>query len=132
MRRVMLVLLVTAVVAGVVGYMAVSQKGGTSTVTIRDPKLIPKYAVAFVRNPYKDDYDLSRIAGYVDNLGTTRIIRAHLEIQLVDSSGNRKELVKYDVTSIGPRSRKSFDANAGGLPASRRSTAKITVIEVVK
>lgn len=133
MRKVYLILAIMLVLVGVIVFFALSLNGGTATKTIKDPTAINKTVAAFVGNPYKDEYDLSRIAGYIDNRGAAKVVRAHLEIQLVDKDGNRKELVKYDVTDIPAFSRRTFDANAGDLPAgSRRAQAKITEVEVVK
>ncbi len=133
MRKVYVAFVIFLVAAAAVVFLALSSKsGGGSTTTIKDPKKIPRMVTAFVRNPYKDDYDLSRISGYVDNLTAGKVVRAHIEIQLQDKDGNRKELVKYDVTDIPAYSRKTFDANAGALGGDRRSTAKITEIEVVR
>ncbi len=132
MRKYVLLLVVILAVAVVIGLSAIRSKDGGKTEVIKDQKVIAKSVVAFVRNPYKDDYDISRIVGYVENRGRGKLVRAHLEIQLLDKDGNKKELVKYDVTDVPPMSRRSFDANAGGLSGDRRAAAKITEIEVVK
>lgn len=105
---------------------------GRRTVDVSEPKAIAKTAVAFVQNPYKDDYELTRVAGYVDNLTDDKITSARLEIQLLDKGGERKELVKYEVNDIAPRSRKPFDANAGSLSGSRQARVKIVSLRVVK
>lgn len=132
MRRAWVVFAVVAVIAATVGFLVLSSQNTTKTRLIKDKKVIRKLAVAFVRNPYKDDYGISRIAGYVQDLSGSKIARAHLEIQLSDRSGNRKELIKYDVTDIAAYSRRTFDANAGPLGGERRANVKITEIEVAR
>ncbi len=131
MRKYVLLVVVLAIVAAVAVVAFQTDRTGP-TQLIKDKKLINKTVVAFVRNPYKDNYDISRIAGYIDNRGAAKVARAHLEIQLLDSKGNRKELVKYDITDIPAYSRRSFDANAGDLSGDRKAVAKITEIEVAK
>lgn len=132
MRKVYTALLVIAVLATVTIVALVSSRGPTTTQVIKDKKAIPKSSIAFVRNPYKDDYGMSRISGYVQNRTGTKIVNARLEIQLSDSTGNKKELIKYQVKDILPYSRKSFDANAGPIGGARRADVKIVEIEVAK
>lgn len=133
MRKVITALIVVALLAAVtVVALLFSSRGPTSTQVIKDAKTIPKSAIAFVRNPYKDDYGMSRVSGYVQNRTGTKIVNARLDIQLSDSAGNKKELIKYQVKDILPYSRKSFDANAGPLGGARRADVKIVEIEVAK
>lgn len=99
---------------------------------LKDQAAIQKTAIGYVGNPYKDDYEMSRISGYVDNLSEKRLDRVVFEIRLVDQKGNKRETVLYTVRDVGGRSRKTFDANAGQIDGSRSAQAKITEIEVVK
>lgn len=124
-----------ALIAGVVAYFLLSPSGADllrSKKVITDAKVINKTAVGYVGNPYKDDYQMSRVTGYVDNLGKQELARVVFEIRLIDSDGNRKERVKYVVTDVPARSRKSFDANAGAISGARNAEAKIVEIEVVQ
>ncbi|RJQ54657.1 MAG: hypothetical protein C4521_03940 [Actinobacteria bacterium] len=130
MRKILVVLAVAVLAVG--GYAFVSAKDKGAMVQIKDAKQIEQTALAFVRNPYQDDYQLVRIAGYVQNLGRAKIASAYLEIQLLDGDGNKKELVKYQVNEVPAYSRKSFDANAGSIAGSRKAEVKITRLEVVK
>lgn len=96
-----------------------------------DGKAIARTAVVFVRHPYKDDYNVLRIPGYVDNIGKREIARIDLEIQLYEGEA-RKEKVLYSVENIKAGRRKSFDANAGTLDPGRTAKVKVTAIEVYK
>jgi hypothetical protein len=130
--QVALTAVVVALVAGVAYWLLVSGPLAplAPTRTLTDPAAIQRTAFGFVNNPYRDDYGMWRISGYLDNLSKTRIAKAYLEVQLADSSGNNKELVKYQVTDILPGARKSFDANAGSLSGPRKANATITRLEV--
>lgn len=132
MRKVLAALIVIAVLAAITILALLGSRGQITPQVIKDKKIIPKSAVAFVRNPYKDDYGMSRMSGYVQNLTAVKITTARLEIQLSDSNGNRKELIKYKVSDVLPYSRKSFDANAGPIGGARRADVKIVEIEVVR
>ncbi|MCZ7661568.1 MAG: hypothetical protein M5U22_00790 [Thermoleophilia bacterium] len=103
--------------------------GGTTT-EITDPAQIDTVAVAFVQNPYTDDYEITRIAGYLDNLGDKTIVSAALEIQLLGKDGGKDELVQYEVLNVPPHTRKSFDANAGTIPGPRTAEVKIVGLRV--
>jgi hypothetical protein len=102
------------------------------TRTITDPAKIQTMALGFVNDPYKDDYDIWRLSGYLDNLSRSTIVAAHLDVQLLDSNGNKKELVKYTVRDVLPGKRKSFDADAGMLSGPRKATATITSLVVTR
>lgn len=102
------------------------------TALIEDQEQIDEQVLVFVRNPYKDDYQLSRLPGYLDNKGDRRILRATLEIELRDSSGNRKEIVSYEVHDIEPGTRKTFDANAGAIDGPRQAAVRVSELEVVQ
>jgi hypothetical protein len=124
MRKLYVMLgIVVLVLAAVAAYVLVRPDASDS--------LRPKATVTDA-NPFKDDYDLSHIAGYVDNLGKADVASVKLEIQLLDNEGNRKELVKYTVEDIKAGARKTWDANAGSIAGPRRSVVKITGIEVYR
>lgn len=137
MRRAVFVLVIVLIVAivGVGAYAFLfrgSSEGSGPAKVITDQNIIAKTTLGFVQLPYKDDYGVTRLSGYFDNLGKTTIQTADIEIQLFDSDGNRKELVKYQVHDIKPQTRKSFDANAGALQDSRTATIKVARIEVIE
>lgn len=136
MRKIFIVLgSVILVLAGVAVWVALnpsSLDALRAKETVTDATAVGKTAVVFVRNPYKDDYQMSRIPGYVDNLTGTKLSKVDIEIQLADGDGNRKEVVKYTVIDVEPRSRKTFDANAGAISGPRRASVKVKSIEVVK
>jgi hypothetical protein len=136
MRKLYVMLgIVVLVLAAVAAYVLVRPDASDSLrpkATVTDANEVKKYVVVFARNPFKDDYDLSHIAGYVDNLGKADVASVKLEIQLLDNEGNRKELVKYTVEDIKAGARKTWDANAGSIAGPRRSVVKITGIEVYR
>lgn len=140
MRKALIIAGIVIILAGLGGLVyyfllapqdAGGAPSGPSTV-ITDREAINAQVVAFIRNPYKDDYEITRIAGYVDNKGETYVKRALIEIQLADDQGNKKELVKYEVKDIPADSRRTFDANAGSIAGTRSATGIITEIEVVE
>ncbi len=136
MRKTVIVLaLVVLVAAGAAAYF-LFVPGATDVLrsrqVIKDQAKIQKIAVGYVGFPYKDDYQMSRINGYVDNLGSAKLSRVVFEIRLLDAKGNRVERVTYTVLDVPAKSRKSFDANAGAISGSRNAEAKITEIEVVR
>lgn len=136
MRKPYLVLGIIAVMlAGVAAWMVLSpaaSKALRSKKTLTDPAQIAKHVVVFSRNPYKDDYDLSHIEGYVDNVSKSDVTNVKLNIQLLDQDGNRKELVRYAVQDVAAGSRKTYDANAGSLPGPRQAKVSVASIEVYR
>lgn len=135
MRRIYIVLIALIVVFGAgAAYLAMRPEAAKElrgTVAITDEKQMNDAARVFVRNPYKDDYGVARIPGYVDNLGSEDIALVSLEIQLYEKE-DKRELVKYEVRGIPAGTRKSFDANAGTLGDARTATVKIVGLEVYK
>lgn len=131
-RIVLLGAVVTVLVAAVAFFLFVPQAAEvfTSKRTVTDKAQIAQISLGFVQNPYPDDYNVMRIPGWLENRGDKRIVSADIEIQLLDDGGNRKELVKYTVTDIKPRSRKTFDANAGNFNGPRKTQIKIVKLEV--
>ncbi|HEY3318399.1 MAG TPA: FxLYD domain-containing protein [Coriobacteriia bacterium] len=135
MRRIILLSVVVVALVGLVGYVLLVPNATevfAKKTTVTDPTTIAKLTLGFVQNPYPDDYNVMRIPGWIDNRGNQRIVTADVEIQLLDQGGNRKELVKYQVTDIAPRSRKSFDANGGNFNAPRTAKVKIVKLEVAQ
>jgi hypothetical protein len=105
--------------------------GGTP-VAVTEKQEIDSLAIAYVQPPYSDDYQLLRLAGYVENLSDKPITVASLEFQLLDEDGNKKELIAYDVSDIPAHSRKSFDANAGVISPDRDVQVSIVQLETVE
>jgi hypothetical protein len=137
MRKLLMVLVVlVALGAGgawaYVEFAPVVRESLQATTVIQDEEQINEQVLVFVRNPYKDDYDLSRLPGYLDNKGELKIVRATLEIELRDSSDNRREVVSYEVRDVQPGSRKTFDANAGAINGPRKAAVKVVELEVVQ
>jgi len=133
MQRKLLVLVGAIVVLAAVAAVIVFSPGvisATRPVTsITDAGAIAKTALVFVNNPYKDDYDALRVPGYVDNRAAAGLKAVHIEVQLFDKDGNRKEVVRYVVNEVPARGRKTFDANAGTIGDSRTAKVKVTSIE---
>ena len=90
---------------------------------------VNKAVSIFVRNPYKDDYGVVRIPGYVDNLGNKEITRVQLKITLYEKQ-DRREIVTYEVENVPVGSRKTFDANAGVLEGGRTAEVVVETLEV--
>ena len=135
MKRYIVAGVVVAFVLVIAGYLlfvpgAASILGAKTEVT--NPIKIAQLTVGFVENPYPDDYNVMRIPGWVENLSNKRIISADLEIQLLDSDGNRKELIKYTVNDIASGARKTFDANGGAFSGPRNSKVKIVRLVVAQ
>lgn len=89
-------------------------------------------ARGWVGAPYPDDYGMTRIPGYMDNVSKDDLRNAKIEIQLLDDKGNRKEVVKYTVESVPVGARTTFDVNAGPIGGPRTATVKLISVEVVK
>lgn len=85
----------------------------------------------FVRNPYKDDYGVSRIPGYVDNLSTAHVASVTMKITLYEKE-DRKEVVTYEVLDVPANARKTFDANAGIIGGARTAQVEVQGVEVFK
>ena len=132
--RVLIVLIIIAVAGGAVYFILGDDVAAMfeSTSVVKDPKVIDKTVVAFVRNPFEDDYGIKRLAGYVDNKGKKDLAVVNIEIQLLDGDGNKKELVKYRVENVPPSSRKPFDANAGAIQGDREAQIKVVSLEVTE
>jgi hypothetical protein len=131
--RVALVILgiVVLVLAGLAAYFLLVP-GATDflreTTVITDEAAIGEMAVGFVASPYLDDYNTTRLSGYVDNYSERDIAVARCEMQLFNETAEREELVEFTVEDIAPQSRKTFEVNAGTIGDSR--TAEITIIEL--
>lgn len=101
-----------------------------STKTIKDEKVINKTVIAFVNEPQVDNYNLLRVPGWIDNQSGKQLRSATLLIQLSDGDGNKREKITYEVLDLAPKSRKTFDINAGVIPPDRKATVEVTQIEV--
>ena len=137
MRTVFIILAAIALVLGaaaVVFYFAGDEvtTAFQAKQVVSEPEQIDQTAMGFVSPPYKDSYGMSRVTGYVDNVGEKDIASVNLEVQLYDSGGQKKELVKYTVVNVPVGSRKSFDANAGPLDGPRNAEVTISSIEVIE
>lgn len=137
MRRSIIIVfgVIVLVLGGFAAYLLLSPDGASevrASQVVKDQAQWDKTVVVFARNPYKDDYEITRIAGYVDNVSKTDVAKVKLEIRLLDGDGNRKETVKYEVVNIPAASRKTFDANAGAIGGSRRAEVKVVGLEVYK
>ncbi|PKQ16065.1 MAG: hypothetical protein CVT67_06410 [Actinobacteria bacterium HGW-Actinobacteria-7] len=136
MRKTAIVLIALLVALAVVVVFLLSSPDAQDLLkghkTISSAAQIDKLVIGWVGNPYTDDYQNSRIAGYMQNNSTQKLSKVNIEIELLDSKGNRKEIVKYTLENVLPGQRKSFDANAGTLDGSRNAKVKITSVEVVK
>jgi hypothetical protein len=136
MRRTMTILGVSILVLAAAAAYLLLTPGSTDFLkkrqVVTDAKTVNSIASGFVRNPYKDDYDMTRIAGYVDNLGGDKLARVVFEIRLLDPQGNKKERVTYVVENVAPHARKTFDANAGQIAGARTAEARITEVDVLK
>lgn len=126
------VLLGVVVVAWMFGPMVVGAVQDANTQKVTNQALINKTVFGWVGAPNKDDYDNTRVQGYMDNLGNKKIAKINLEIQLFDQKGNRKEIVKYTIDDVSPKTRKTFMANAGVLDGPRTAKVKVSSIEVVR
>jgi hypothetical protein len=102
------------------------------TQRITDQKQIAETVLGLAQPPYEDDYQVTRVPGYIDNLSGSTLAKVDLQIQLTDGKGNRKELIKHSLTDIAPRSRKTFDVSAGTVEGSRNARITVTGIDVVK
>lgn len=100
--------------------------------TVKDEATINKTVLAFVQEPQTDNYSLARVPGWIDNQSNKKIRSATLLIQLFDGDGNRREKITYEVVNLEPKSRKTFDINAGTIPPDRKATVNVTEIEVVR
>jgi len=99
---------------------------------VTSPSEAGTLARGWVGSPYTDDYGLTRIPGYLDNLSKQDISNAKIEVQLLDSDGNRKETVEYTVVSVPAGKRRTFDVNAGALNGPRTAQVVLKSLEVVK
>lgn len=134
MRKVYVVFAALVVVLGVVLALVLTRPDLTtdllrSKTKVTGEEQVNKTVSVFVRNPYKDDYGVVRIPGYVDNLGNKRVARVQLKITLYEKQ-DRREIVTYEVEDIPVGSRKTFDANAGTLEGGRTAQVEITTLEV--
>jgi len=133
MRKMQVILIVVIVLLGAGAAVLVlnpeMRNAFRSTSTITDETVMNETISVFVRNPYKDDYGVTRIPGHVDNLGTNEIVSVELEITLYEQD-QRREIVSYEVLGVPPGARKTFDANAGTIGESRTAQVKVLSIEV--
>lgn len=136
MRRTLALLVTVVVLLAVAVLYVVSAPGAKdlfrSRSRITDEKTMNKMIFGYVGNPYTDDYQNSRIPGYMRNESKQEVASIDLEIDLYSSKGDRKEIIKYTVRDVAPGQRKSFDANAGTLDGPRTAKVKILSVEVVK
>jgi hypothetical protein len=100
--------------------------------TITEPGTITEMAAAYVDRPYPDDYNTTRVPGYVDNLSDKRFVSVTLEIQLLREDGDKAEVIEHTLEDIGPGARKTFDINAGTIGENRTAQGGIIAIVVVE
>lgn len=100
--------------------------------TITDQTEINSRAIGFAQTPYRDDYGNLRVAGYVDNLGSTTLIKVQTTIELRDRDGGKQDEIEHVVTDIPPGQREWFDLDAGRFEDSREAYIVITSIEVAQ
>jgi hypothetical protein len=136
MRRIYIVLGILVLVLGIAIIYVTSAPDALnfmrSTQKVTDPAKMQSMALGWVGLPYTDDYQITHIPGYIDNHSGSTLASVDLQIWLLDSDGNRKEIVKYTVKDVPPGRRKTFDANAGPLKSSRTAKIKIDSITVVR
>lgn len=125
-----LVVLIAALVYVILTPGALNMLRGSVEYT--DQAEIDARVIAFVSNPFTDDYGLLRVPGYVDNLTESELRAVTLQIQLVDEAGTKRESITYVVKDVPPSSRKTFDLNAGTLPTKRTATIEVTTLEVYR
>lgn len=136
MRRTILILgILVVVVAGIAGYLALAPHALARlrpATVVTDRAKVDAAALAFVANPYQDDYGLLHTSGYVDNKLPAEMRSVVLIIQLSDKDGNKKEKVEYSVSDVPARGRRTFDATLGNIPAERTAEVSIARVEVVR
>jgi hypothetical protein len=123
--------LVVVALAAVWAMPAIS-KAFRQTERVTDQQRISKTILGLAQPPYEDDYQVTRVPGYIDNLSTSTLSQVGVEVQLTDDKGNRKELIKFSLSDVAPRSRKTFDVSAGTIEGPRNATIAVTSIDVVK
>lgn len=98
---------------------------------VTDEKALNEMVSVFVRHPFKDDYGMLRLPGYVDNLTGADIASIKLEFTLYEN-GERREVVEFVVRDVPAKTRRTFDANAGPIPGMRTAQVKVVAIEVYR
>ena len=130
--RIALVVVVVLAVAAAAYYFILGSGADlfapTSTITESRGDLA-KRPSASSSLPYKDDYGMTRVAGYIDNQLGKELKAVQVEVRLLDDKNNKRELLRYEVTDVAPRSRKSFDVNAGAITGTRKAEIKVVKIE---
>jgi hypothetical protein len=133
MKAVYVVIAIVIVVLGGAAVWLVLGSGSSDFLaneqTVSDAETINEMAAAYVDRPYPDDYNVTRVPGYVDNISDKTFASVTLEIQLLADDGDKAEVVEHTVEDINPGSRKTFDINAGTIGESR--TAQGAIIEIV-
>lgn len=136
MRKSVIILIAVVVLLGGLAAYLVFVPGATNlfrrATAVTDPQEAASMAVAGVESPYKDDYGMTRITGWVDNRTADDFKSVSIKIQLLDQGGNRKELVDYTVEDVPAGSRKTFDANAGSIDGSRSAKLTVSKVEVYR
>lgn len=135
MRRTVVVLVVAvAVLASAAAVLALRPdlvRSARPKQAVTDEKAMNEMVSVFVRNPYKDDYGMLRLPGYVDNLTGSDIASVKLEMTLYEN-GERREVVEYVVRDVPAKSRRSFDANGGAIPGMRTAQVRVVAVEVYR
>jgi len=120
---------------GVAGYL-VFTPGATDmfrgTTVIEDKATIDTTVIAFVGNPYPDDFGYLRVPGYIDNVSNSEVRAVTLEIQLLDADFNKKEKIETTVEGIPAGGRKTYDINVGVVPVDRQAEIAVVKVEVYK
>ncbi len=126
--------IVIVLVAGVVGYLLLVPGASdflAETQIIEDQAQIDEMALAYIAQPYPDDYNTTRIPGYLDNRSESEFAEVTIEIQLLTDDGDAAELIQHELTDIAPGARKTFDINAGTIGETRRAEVDVTSITIV-
>lgn len=100
--------------------------------TITEQAEIDEMAIAFVSLPYPDDYNATRVPGYVENLSGLKFSEVTLELQLMTPGDEKRELIEHTIREVEPGTRRTFDINAGTIGETRNAAVEITKIVVVE
>jgi hypothetical protein len=125
------ILVLAAVVAVFLARPELAENLFRSKVVVTDGAKVDEIVSVFVRNPYKDDYGISRIPGHVQNLSGEDVAGVDLEITLWEKE-NRKEVVLFTVENVPAGQTVSFDANAGAIGGPRTAQVKVVNLEVYR
>lgn len=126
---------VILVLGGVVAWLLLTDGASDFLATERsvtEPDTINELAAAYVDRPYPDDYNVTRVVGYVDNVSQEQFSSVTLEIQLLTSDGDKAELIEHTLEDIAPGTRKTFDINAGTIGDTRLAEGGIAEIVILE